>query len=82
VLTASAAETKHESDRKRYAQHLEAAALMSEAISLVDSLEELAEIVAIERRSYGWDYLSADCGERAESAFHAFASYVEALHNP
>ncbi|MHC5065613.1 MAG: hypothetical protein ACYTG5_16740, partial [Planctomycetota bacterium] len=67
---------------QRYAQHLEAAALMSEAISLGGHLDELAELVAIERRSFGWDYLSAECGERAESAFNEFASYVEAMSTP
>lgn len=78
VLKASADATEHDADRKRYAQHLEAAALMTEAISLGDHLDELAELVAIERRSFGWDYLSDECGERAEAAFNAFAEYVEA----
>lgn len=50
---------------------------MFAAIVNDESISKLKELVAAERRSYGWDYLSEPAGEAAEKAFHAFATLVE-----
>jgi trehalose-6-phosphate synthase len=77
VLEQSAIETHRAEDRIRYQQHLAAAAQMFVAIVKEKSIIKLKELVAAERRSYGWDYLSEPAGEAAEKAFHIFATMVE-----
>jgi len=47
------------------------------AIVKDESISKLKKLVATERRSYEWDYLSESVGEAAEKAFHSFASMVE-----
>jgi hypothetical protein len=37
----------------------------------------LAPVVSAERRAFGWSFLPGAHGSRVESAFHAFASFVE-----
>ncbi|MFQ6021872.1 MAG: hypothetical protein ACE5NW_04055 [Acidiferrobacterales bacterium] len=76
-LGASAAKTQRAEDRSRYQQHLAAAALMYAALEKHRSIEKLRELVASERRSYGWDYLDGSEGKAAEVAFNAFAKLVE-----
>ena len=77
VLEQSAKETHRAEDRTRYQQHLASAALMFVAIVKDESISKLKELVATERRSYGWDFLSEPAGEAAEKAFHTFATIVE-----
>jgi hypothetical protein len=43
-------------------------------------IDELRELVAGERHSYGWGYLSYAEGAAAEKAFHQFATIVEATN--
>ena len=78
VLHTSAAKTHRAEDRDRYQQHLAAAALMYAALEKHRSVAKLKELVASERRSYGWDYLDGSEGKAAEAAFNAFATLVEA----
>ncbi|MFA6292176.1 MAG: hypothetical protein WC637_10360 [Victivallales bacterium] len=77
VLEQSAKETHRAEDRTRYQQHLASAALMFAAIVKDNSISKLKDLVADERRSYGWDFLSEPAGEAAEKSFHAFASMIE-----
>ncbi len=77
VLEQSASETNRAEDRSRYQQHLASAALMYAAIAKHCSLEGLRQLVASERRSYGWSFLSGPPGEAAETAFDQFAKLVE-----
>ena len=77
VLEQSAKETARAEDRNRYQQHMAAAASMFSAIEKDKSVERLKELVASEKRSFGWDYLAGSAGEAAEAAFHAFAAFVE-----
>ena len=77
ALEASAEETHRSEDRNRYQQHLAAAALMYAAMEKHRSMDKLRELVASERRSYGWDYLDGPEGKAAEAAFDAFARLVE-----
>ncbi len=77
VLERSASETNRAEDRSRYQQHLASAALMYAAISKHCSLEGLRQLVASERRSYGWSFLSGPPGAAAETAFDRFARLVE-----
>ncbi len=76
-LETSAARTRRGEDRVRYEQHLASAALLFAAIEKQRSIDKIKEVVASERRSYGWDYLSGPEGKAAESAFDAFAKLVE-----
>jgi trehalose-6-phosphate synthase len=77
ILDQSAKETHRAEDRNRYQQHLASAALMFVAIVKDRSTPKLKELVAAERHSYGWDYLSEPAGEAAEKAFHTFATMIE-----
>ena len=77
VLDSSSAKTHRAEDRGRYQQHLAAAALMYAALEKHQSVTKLKELVASERRSYGWDYLDGTEGNAAEAAFNAFAKLVE-----
>jgi hypothetical protein len=78
-LEASAAKTHRAEDRSRYQHHLAAAALMYAALEKHRSIEKLRELVASERRSYGWDYLDGPEGKAAEVAFDEFAKLVETM---
>lgn len=77
VLDDSAAKTLRAEERGRYQQHLALAALMYAALEKHRSVEKLKELVASERRSYGWDYLGGPEGKAAEAAFNVFAKLVE-----
>jgi hypothetical protein len=50
---------------------------MYAAIAKHCSLEGLRQLVASERRCYGWSFLSGPPGEAAETAFDQFAKLVE-----
>lgn len=76
-LEAGAAQTHRAEDRARYQQHLAAAALMFAAVEKHKSIEKLKELVASERRSYGWDFLEGSEGKYVEDAFNVFAKLVE-----
>ena len=77
VLESSAAKSHRAEDRGRYQQHLASAALMFVAVEKQRSLEKLKELVASERRSFGWGYLDGSEGKTAEAAFNDFAKLVE-----
>jgi hypothetical protein len=76
-LCLSADRTSHADDRSLYQAHLAEAARMFKALRHDDSVSELEEIVARERRSYGWSHLGGEEGRRAEAAFESFAALVE-----
>lgn len=78
-LASAAAETDSGADRKAYTSHMAEAAKMFTAVRRSASLAELKELVANERHGFGRGYLSGDCGNRAETAFDKFASFIEAL---
>ncbi|MDO8772341.1 MAG: hypothetical protein Q7K57_27295 [Burkholderiaceae bacterium] len=65
------------SEHDLYSLHLREFDLLC---SLVDSgapSETIAAKISSERRAFGWSYLSGTHGERAETAFHAFAAALE-----
>ncbi len=76
TLDKSSKETTRAEDRGRYEQHLAASARMFEAVQR-RALDELKELIASERRAFGWAYLSGPEGEAAESAFNNFAKHVD-----
>ena len=80
VLASSLDNTKHANDRSVYEKHLAVAARMLVAASKENGIKELREIVAEERRSFGWSFLSGEEGERAERAFNHLANLVEAVN--
>ena len=77
VLSTSATDTSRAEDRPRYEHHLAEAARMFSVLRLGKNLDALKRIVADERRSFGWSYLSGDSGKAAERAFDDFAKQVE-----
>ena len=77
VLDKSALRTHRAEDRSRYQQHLSSAALMFAALEKHRSIEKFKEVVASERRSYGWGYLDGPEGKSAESAFHTLVKVVQ-----
>lgn len=79
VLYRSAHETHRAEDRHTYTQHLAAAARFFVAAH-AGRLEELRALVASERHTYGWGYLSHAEGAAAEKAFDEFAKVVEATN--
>lgn len=79
VLCTSADTCSRTEDRPLYEKHLAAAARMFLALRRDPSLREITTIVAEERHGYGWSYLSAECGSRAETAFARFAEIVDRL---
>ena len=79
VLVEASRVTSTAGDRPRYRDHLAVAAEMFLAIRLEDSPERLKLLIQSEKRSYGVGYLSDACGERATSAFAAYAARVDAL---
>lgn len=76
TLDKSSKQTTRAEDRVRYEQHLATSARMFEAIQR-RAVDELKELVASERRVFGWGYLSGPEGEAAERAFNNFAKHVE-----
>lgn len=79
VLSASSEGTSQANDRPVYAGHMAAAAAMFSEYYRNRSVTRLKELVAGQRRDYGWGYLSGDAGESAERAFDTFAEFVEQL---
>ncbi len=77
VVGSSAASTSRAEDRSRYQGHLAQGALMYAALKKHDSIAMLKELVASERRSYGWDFLGGTEGSLAEASFNEFAELVE-----
>lgn len=76
VLARSAQQTHRAEDRQTYTQHLAAAAAMFVAVHS-DRIDDLRALVASERHSYGWGYLSDAEGSAAERAFDEFARKIE-----
>lgn len=79
ALKNGADRTTMANDRPTYEQHLAATARMLAALHEDPSLVALREVVASERRAYGWGYLSGDAGAEAERAFDEFAKIVDAV---
>ncbi len=77
ILETSAQKTHRAEDRSKYQQHLSSAALMYAALEKHHSTEKLKELVASERRSFGWGYLEGPEGKATEAAFNVFAKLVE-----
>lgn len=77
ILSESADRTHRAEDRQMYQLHLAAAARMFVACMRDETQQRLRVLIAEERRSYGWTYLSDAEGERAERAFDEFARRVE-----
>jgi hypothetical protein len=70
--------TRRAEDRSRYRDHLAAAALVFERLQQGDVVSA-KQLIAEERRSFGWDYLDGDASAAAESAFSSYADFVEHL---
>jgi len=79
VLAKSAHETHRAEDRQTYTQHLAEAAQIFVAVHS-DHIDDLRALVASERHSYGWGYLSDAEGSSAERAFDEFAKKIEATN--
>lgn len=77
VLSESLRNTHRDENRTRYRDRL-AAALIFERLQH-DDLVSTRELVAEERRSFGWDFLDGQAGATAESAFSRFAEFIEQL---
>ena len=77
VLSESADRTHRAEDRPQYQRHLAAAARMFVACCQDTTLEPLRKLVADERHSFGWAYLSDAEGERADRAFDEFAKRID-----
>ena len=78
VLEQSAEATTHAADRAAYTTHRAVAASMFSPVHNGD-LATLRILVAHERRSFGWSYLSGQCGKAAEAAFQRFASALDGV---
>ena len=78
VLANALRKTRRAEDRSRYRDHLATAALVFERLQQGD-LVSAKQLIAEERRSFGWDYLDGDDGAAAESAFSRFADFIERL---
>ncbi len=78
TLNRAADATTTAKERPRYTQHLATAALIFAATHR-RSLADVRRLVADERRSFGWDYLTGDVGNQAESEFDRVASLVESF---
>ena len=76
ALARCADDTTRAEDRAIYMQHLAAVARMFVA-ALAGRRQELEELVATERRAFGWGYLSGAEGSAAERAFDVFAKATE-----
>jgi hypothetical protein len=78
ALSNAVEKTRRAEDRSRYRDHLAAAALVFERLQQGD-LVSGKQLVADERRSFGWDFLDGEAGASAESAFSRFAEFIEHL---
>jgi hypothetical protein len=78
ALSNAASKTRRAEDRSRYRDHLATAALIFERLQQED-LPSAKQLVADERRSFGWDFLDGEPGAKAESAFSRFAEFIERL---
>jgi hypothetical protein len=78
ALSNAAKKTRRAEDRSRYRDHLAIAALMFERLQQGDFVSA-KQLVADERRSFGWDSLDGEAGANAESAFSSFAEFIERL---
>lgn len=76
-LEAGSSRTHRAEERGLYQQHLAVAALMFVAIENQTSIAKVRELVASERRSYGWSFLEGPEGKAVETAFNEFAKLVE-----
>ena len=76
TLLKCADETTRAEDRNVYMQHLAANARMFVA-AYQGQHASLMEMVASERRAFGWGYLSGTEGSAAERAFDQFAKTIE-----
>ena len=71
-LEQSNLKTTRAEDRRRYADHLAAAAIMFASIQSQSDSAKFAEVLDAETRSFGWDYLDGEPGQLAEAAFTRF----------
>lgn len=76
VLAASADATTRAEDRPRYEAHLAAAARLFALLAAQDT-RAVAAWFRSEEHSYGWQYLSGDCGNATHGAF---VELTRALH--
>jgi hypothetical protein len=79
VLAKSADRSTRAEDRTVYAQRLAVVARMMVAAHH-GKRTELENLIASERRAFGWGYLSGVEGAAAERAFDEFAKSVETKH--
>jgi len=79
VLAKSADETTRAEDRTVYTQRLAAVARMFVA-AYHGQRTELENMIASERRAFGWGYLSGVEGTAAEQVFDEFAKIIESEH--
>jgi hypothetical protein len=77
VLSASAAATQHSNDRPEYTKRLASAARIFLLLHQGRQAEAI-QLVAEERRAYGWSYLSGAPGAAAAIAFSTFAATLDA----
>jgi hypothetical protein len=78
ALSDAARNSRRAENRSRYQDHLAAAALVFERLHHSDVVSA-KQLVAEERRSFGWDFLDGEAGAAAESAFSRFADFIERL---
>ena len=71
-LEQSNVKTTRAEDRRRYADHLAAAAIMFASIQSESDSEKFTDVLDAETRSFGWDYLGGEPGQLAEAAFTRF----------
>lgn len=71
-LEQSNSKTTRAEDRRSYADHLAAAAIMFASIQSQSDSAKFAAVLDAETRSFGWDYLDGEPGELAEAAFSRF----------
>ncbi len=67
------------SEKSLYALHEKGLGRLTQLIQSGAPANEIASLVANERRAFGWSFLSGEHGTRVESAFHALASHLEAM---
>jgi len=64
-------------ESKLYAEHESSLHQLKALLAEQGNHEAIAELLARERRSYGWSFLSGTHGERVEQSFNALANAVE-----
>jgi hypothetical protein len=52
---------------------------MFAALEERDPIDRLRDVVASERRAYGWHMLSGEVGAATEQAFSTLAGFIDAL---